>query len=187
MWRRVPAVISLLMFALAACAPMNSLAPAGPAPAATGPYRLGAGDKLRISTFGEEKLSGEFVVDGAGLVSLPLIGSQKAGGLTAQELQSNIAAALRDGYLKDPRVSVEVLTYRPIYILGEVNRPGAYPYSEGMTVLSAVATAQGFTYRANTKRAFIKAEGEAAERSTPLTAATPVKPGDTIRIGERFF
>ena len=84
-------------------------------------------------------------------------------------------------------MSVEVLGYRPFYIMGEVNRPGEYPYSNGLTVLNAVATANGFTYRANKKRAFIRHAGAPDEQRTRLTGTTPVAPGDTIRIGQRFF
>lgn len=150
-------------------------------------YKLGPGDKIRVLTYGEAALTGEFQVDGSGLVALPLIGNLKAGDLTARELQSAIEAALRNGYLKEPQVSVEVLTFRPFYILGEVNKPGTYPYTDGLTVLNAVATAQGFTYRANTKRVYVKHLGQSQEERVGLTADLPVVPGDTIRIGERLF
>ena len=93
----------------------------------------------------------------------------------------------KEGYVKDPRVSVEVMTYRPFYILGEVQKPGEYPYSNGLTVLNAVATAGGFTYRANTKKVFIKRAESSTEEKYPLNSQTPVAPGDTIRIGERLF
>jgi polysaccharide export outer membrane protein len=150
-------------------------------------YRLGADDKIRVITFGEDSLSGEFLIGGSGKVSLPLVGEVKAAGLTIPEFQKEVEAALKDGYLKDPHVSVEVLTYRPFYILGEVQKPGEYPYSNGLTVLNAVATANGFTYRANTKKVFIKRADSTNEEAFPLTSTTPVAPGDTIRIGERFF
>lgn len=150
-------------------------------------YRLGSGDKIRVITFGEEALTGEFQVSGAGKVSLPLVGELEASGLTAREFQNSVETALKDGYLKEPRVSVEILNYRPFYILGEVTKPGEYPYTNGLTVLNAVATANGFTYRANKGRVFIKrADGE-KEEAYPLTSTTKVAPGDTIRIGERLF
>ncbi|HVI33724.1 polysaccharide biosynthesis/export family protein [Phenylobacterium sp.] len=150
-------------------------------------YRLGSADKIRVITYGEESLTGEFTVGGSGKVSLPLIGEVDAVGLTAREFQERVETALKHGYLKDPRVSVEVLNYRPFYILGEVNKPGEYPYTNGLTVLNAVATAEGFTYRANKGKVFIKrADGE-KEEAYPLTSTTKVAPGDTIRIGERFF
>jgi len=150
-------------------------------------YRLGSSDKIRVITFGEESLSGEFIIGGSGKVSLPLVGEVQASGLTIPEFQAEVETALKNGYLKEPHVSVEVLTYRPFYILGEVQKPGEYPYSNGLTVLNAVATANGFTYRANAKRVFIKRADSAAEEEFPLTSTTPVAPGDTIRIGERFF
>ncbi|WP_417492423.1 polysaccharide biosynthesis/export family protein [Maricaulis sp.] len=150
-------------------------------------YRLGAGDQLRIIVFGEEDLSGEFVVDGRGTVSLPLIGEIDAGGLTAREFQQAFADELRNGYLNDPRVSVEVINFRPYYILGEVEAAGEYPFSDGLTVMNAVATAGGFTYRANRRVVFIRRAGSDREIEVPLLAVTEVQPGDTIRIGERFF
>lgn len=151
-------------------------------------YKLGAGDKLRIIVFGENDLTGEFFVPGgSGTISFPLVGDVAASGLTVGQLQTEIEAKLRDGYLKDPHVSIEVLNYRPFYILGEVTKPGQYPYTTGLTVLNAVATANGFTYRADTHHVFIKHAAEVAGREYPLTSSTPVAPGDTIRIGERFF
>jgi polysaccharide export outer membrane protein len=150
-------------------------------------YRLGPNDKIRLITFGEDSLTGEFLVGGTGKVSLPLIGEVQAQGLTIPEFQKEVETALKDGYLKDPHVSVEVLSYRPFYILGEVQKPGEYPYVNGLTVMNAVATANGFTYRANKGKVFIRRSGDTAEQEYPLTSTTPVAPGDTIRIGERFF
>lgn len=150
-------------------------------------YRLGSGDRLRIIVFGEDTLSGEYTVDGSGAVSLPLIGEVAADGLTLREFQRAVEASLREGYLNDPRVSAEVMNFRPYYILGEVGSPGEYPFTSGLTVINAVATAGGFSYRANTRRVFIKRAGSDREVEYPLTVNTPVQPGDTIRIGERFF
>jgi polysaccharide export outer membrane protein len=150
-------------------------------------YRLGAGDKLHIITFDEPQLTGDFFVGSDGLVSLPWIGGVLARGRTEAELRSDIEARLKDGYILNPTISLQVMTFRPFYILGEVNKPGQYPYSDGLTVMSAVATAGGFTYRANTHRAFIKHQGEPAEVREPISAATEVHAGDTIRIGERYF
>lgn len=150
-------------------------------------YRMGSGDKIRVITFGEEALTGEFSIGGSGMVSLPLIGEVKAAGLSVPEFQSQVEARLKEGYLKEPRVSVEVLNYRPFYILGEVEKPDTYPYTNGLTVLNAVATAGGFTYRANTKKVFIKRSDSTVEQEFPLTSQTLVAPGDTIRVGERFF
>jgi polysaccharide export outer membrane protein len=151
-------------------------------------YTLGAGDKVRISVFGEESLSGEFLVPGGGgTIAFPLVGDVQASGLTVDQLQREIEAKLRDGYLKDPHVSIEVLNYRPFYILGEVMKPGEYPYTNGLTVLNAVATANGFTYRADTRKVYIKRPNAPKEVEYPLETTTAVGPGDTIRIGERFF
>nr|WP_240609536.1 polysaccharide biosynthesis/export family protein [Phenylobacterium deserti] len=164
-----------------------SVAQAQEAGRAIADYRLGSGDKIRVITFGEEALTGEFFVGGSGKVSFPLIGEVQAAGLSAPEFQRAVEAALKEGYLKEPRVSVEVLNYRPFYILGEVTKPGEYPYTNGLTVLNAVATANGFTYRANTKKVFIKRANSDKEEELALTSSTQVAPGDTIRIAERFF
>ena len=140
-----------------------------------------------MNVFGEEALTGEFIVGGSGRISMPLIGEVQAAGLTISEFQTEIAEALKKGFINEPRVSAEVLNYRPFYILGEVNKPGEYPYTNNLTVLNAVATAEGFSYRANTRQVFIKRADGTSEQAYPLTTATQVAPGDTIRIGERFF
>ena len=160
---------------------------AGPEPSLPPAYRLGSGDQLRIIVFGEEDLSGEFFVDGSGTVSMPLIGEVEAAGRTLQEFRADLEARLRDGYLTDPRVSAEVLNYRPFYILGEVEESGEYPYTDGLTVMNAVARAGGFTYRANTRVVYIQRADSDREVEVPLTASLRVMPGDTIRIAERFF
>lgn len=150
-------------------------------------YKLGAGDQVRIIVFGEENLSGEFLIDSSGYISMPLIGEIEAGQKSIREFQRSIEAKLLDGYLNDPRVSAEVLNFRPYYILGEVTTSGEYPFSGGLTVLNAVATAGGFTYRANKKVVYIKRAGEQDEIQYPLTVSTAVQPGDTIRVAERLF
>lgn len=147
-------------------------------------YELGRGDRLRINVFGEPDLSGEFEIDGSGSLSMPLIGVVNGGGLTSRELEVEIARMLSDGYLKNPQVSVEVLNYRPFYILGEVKTPGSYPYREGMTLLNAAALAGGFTYRADADDIRVKRDGREEVRMTPDTV---VEPGDIIRVTERIF
>ncbi len=162
--------------------------PAGAAEAEAAPesaYRLGSGDQLRVIVFGEEELSGEFEVGDAGTVSLPLIGQVDAEARTLRSFEKAVEERLRDGYLKDPRVSAEVLNYRPFYILGEVDEAGEYPFVSGMHVLNAVALAGGFTHRANTRKVFITRGAE--EREFRATHETPVQPGDLIRVPERFF
>ena len=151
-------------------------------------YILGTGDKIRISVFGEPKLDGEYVVSSTGVVSFPLIGNIRAGGQTVEAMQEEIRSKLAAGYLKDPRVSAEVLNYRPFYILGEINKPGEYPFVNGITVQQAVAMAGGFSYRANTRRVFIKRALDTSERPVEIKGvAVMLTPGDTIRVGERFF
>ena len=161
-----------------------------PGNAVAGPivYKLGAGDKLRITTFGFKDLGGEFAVAANGSIALPLVGAIKVGGLTSDQLQTAIGDRLSSGgFVRNPRVSVEVIEYRPYYILGEVGKPGQYPFTNGLTVLKAVATAQGFTYRANSRTIFITRDDAGVETAVALTAATPLHPGDTVRVGERYF
>ncbi len=150
-------------------------------------YKLGVSDKVRILVFNEPTLSGEFNVNSNGAIAFPLIGDVKAEGRTTTEVGRDISDRLAEGYLRSPQVSIDVLTFRPFFILGEVNKPGEYPYMNGLTVLQAVATAQGFTYRANKSKVYIKKEGDTSEHEYKVTTATPVAPGDTIRVTERFF
>jgi polysaccharide export outer membrane protein len=176
-------------FVLSACATGAPAIPEGsvdPLPQTT-EYRLGPGDRLRISVFNREELTGEFTVGTQGRISYPLVGEIDVAGRTAPELTAQLGEQLRNGYVRDPIVTVEIAQYRPFYILGEVNRPGAYPYSPGMTVMGAVATAGGFTYRANSRRVFVQRPGEAGEQSYPLTSSSLVQPGETVRIPERLF
>ena len=150
-------------------------------------YALGAGDKLRVTVFNEPTLSGEFAVSPDGSMSVPLVGALPVAGKKVEQVAALIQARLGDGYLRDPKVSAEVTTYRPFFILGEVKSPGQYPYASGMTLLNAVATAQGFTPRANRSVARIRQAGAATESTYQVTPELRVRPGDTIRIGERFF
>ena len=149
-------------------------------------YRLGSGDKLRVIVFGEPDLSGEFDVSGSGKVALPLIGQVDAAGRTLSEFEAAVIAKLMEGYLNNPRVSVEVMNYRPFYIYGEVGNPGQYPYTNGMTALNAIAVAGGYTYRANTDQIYIT-RGDGAEQTYPASQAVKVLPGDVVRVPERFF
>ena len=182
-------LLAALLVGLAACASGGGVASDASRREAfdTRDYRLGSGDEVRVSVFGEPDLSGQVRVDGRGAVTLPLVGAIDAEALTSAELSEAVALALSEGYLRDPRVTVEVTAYRPYFILGEVTKPGTYPYQDGLTVLNAVATAEGFTYRANERFVFIVRDGEEEERRFVLDSDTPVRPGDTIRIGERFL
>jgi polysaccharide biosynthesis/export protein len=150
-------------------------------------YRLGSGDQLHIIVYGETDLTGDFTVSPVGTIAFPLIGEVPATGLTPDQLSQAIADRLEQGYMRHPQVSAAIASYRPFFILGEVARPGTYPFSAALTVRGAVAVAGGFTYRANEHRVFIKHSGEQEEHPYRLDAATIVQPGDTIRIGERFF
>ena len=149
-------------------------------------YRLDSGDRLRITVFRHVDLSGEFVLDGNGNLALPLIGEVRGGGRTLRDLESQIETAfVEGGFLVSPQVGVEVLSYRPFYILGEVNQPGSYPYVSGMTGITAVAMAGGFTYRARQSGMSVQRRGEDGRRTMGL--ASTVLPGDILNIEERFF
>ncbi len=153
-------------------------------------YTLGPGDQIRIITFGEQQLTGEFRVDAAGEIALPLVGGVHAGGLTPKQLESSVAQALtRSKLYRNPSVSVEVIAYRPIFILGEVARPGQYPYQPAMTVVTAAAVAGGFTYRAVTSRFSIVRTSTRQTSTTEGGAGreTFVQPGDVITVFERVF
>ena len=151
-------------------------------------YVLGAGDTVRITTFGEQDLTGQFRVSDNGQLDVPLLGQVKAGGLTVNGLSQAISKELMQKNLfRDPHVSVEVVSYRPVFILGEVVKPGEYPYEPGMTVLRAVAIAGGFTYRAVIDRASIlRVEGEHGIE-TRAGRGTLLQPGDVVSIFERVF
>lgn len=149
-------------------------------------YTLGSGDRLKITVFGEELLSGEFQVDGSGNISYPLIGEVAARGLSLRELQQRLDEKLRDGYLVKPRISLEVMNYRPFYILGEVNKPGKYEYVTGINLYNAVAMAGGYTHRARQNRAEItRANPDKIIKNADHS--TIILPGDIIYIRERFF
>jgi len=150
-------------------------------------YRLGPSDKIRVIVFGEPDLSGEFSVNARGRLSMPLLGEVDAQGLSIEELRQNITTGLSEGYVVGARVAAEVIEYRPYYILGEVDEPGEYPYSSGMSVMKAVAAAGGFTYRANKSTVYIKRANGDAEMKYKLTQQLVVLPGDVVRVGERFF
>jgi protein involved in polysaccharide export with SLBB domain len=158
-----------------------------PQAAADAGYKLGSGDRVRITVFGHSDLSGEYLVDGAGVMAYPLIGAVQAGGLSARELQQMLTKRLQPDYLKNPNVSVEVLTYRPFYVVGEVKAPGSYAYVSGMTVLNAVALAGGFTYRAREDTFYITRSEGSGKVKIKVSVDTQVQPGDVITVRERYF
>lgn len=164
-----------------------STAPADPAESAGSSYVLGPSDRVRLKVYGEQDITGEYEVDTNGYISVPLAGRVKAAGLTTRQLERSVASALSKGLLRDPRVNAEVAVYRPFFILGEVKRAGEYPYKSGLTVLDAVASAGGYTYRANERKVVIRRAGSNLEETIALDAPVPVYPGDNIRIPERYF
>jgi polysaccharide export outer membrane protein len=150
-------------------------------------YKLGPGDRVRVTVFRHLDLSGEFQLDGGGAFAMPLVGEIQGGGLSARRLETEIEKRLKDGgYLVNPQVGIEVLNYRPFYIVGEVNNPGSYQYVNGMTVINAVALAGGFTYRADQDDIVIN-RGGSQGREVEGLLDTEVLPGDIINVTERFF
>jgi polysaccharide export outer membrane protein len=182
--------MALGALALSACASgpsvggANDVAPAG---AGMNSYRLGSGDEIKVTVYGEPDLSGNFTVDGDGQITMSLIGQVEVGKMTLGEASEKLQSKLKDGWLRDPKVAIELVKGRPYYILGEVNKPGEYPFSSGLTVMNAIASAGDFTYRADKGRILIKSVDSPVEREVELTPSTQVRPGDTIRIRERLF
>jgi protein involved in polysaccharide export with SLBB domain len=149
-------------------------------------YRIGVGDKLKVSVFGEETLSGPLEVNALGNVALPLAGELPAQGLTLAQLRDAIVRRLSEGYLKNPRVNVEISAFRPIYVHGEVKSGGEFPYKASLSMRDAIATAGGYTYRANQNFVYVTRDGQ-PEVKLGMAGNLPVMPGDNIRIPERFF
>jgi polysaccharide biosynthesis/export protein len=174
--------------ALIACLPMAGCSPGSDLPElAAKPevsYHLGPGDSVLIRVLGADELNGQYTVQDDGTIRMLLIGSVPAAGLTPDQVQATIEEKLKAGrYLTQPRASVAILSYRPYYILGEVNGPGGYPYVSGMKVLSAVAAARGYTYRANQNYVIITRNGE--EAKADITSS--IRPDAIIRVPERYF
>ncbi len=151
-------------------------------------YKLGANDRLRITVFGQPTLTGEYTLDGNGVLSFPLIGNVPAEGITTSQLQKTIAAKLEPDYLVNPNVSAEVITRRPFYVIGEVLKPGNYTYVTSLTAINAVAMAGGFTRRAKKNDFYIRrtsAEGQTVR--IEAHSGTVLQPGDTLEVRERLF
>lgn len=146
-------------------------------------YRLGPGDQLTIKVVGADDISGDYPVSDNGTIGIPLIGEVKAAGETRGQLEKEIADKLAQGYVRNPRVSVSVAKYRPFYIYGEVAKPGEYSYASGMKVLNAIATAGGYTYRANQSYVIVNRHGQGGK----ALGATPIEPDDVIQVPERLF
>jgi len=168
--------------------PEARVEPPAPPAVVNGPYRLASGDKLRVIVFGQSDLTNTYSVDGSGAISMPLIGRVAGQGLTTAELERAVTTRLKQGYIRDPSVSIEVEEYRPFYILGAVACAGQYPFANGLTVEQAVATAGGFSppWALGTSATVTRtADGKATTFAAPL--AYPVRPGDTITIEARVF
>ena len=184
-------------FALSTPAPLPAPGEAYPPGAGSAPpgvpvvpnatYTLDSGDKVRVIVFGQDNLSNIYSVDGSGAVALPLIGPVRARGLTTFELAGEIAGRLRQKYVKDPKVTVEVQTYRPFFILGEVNKPGQYPFVNAMTAEAAVAIAEGYTERAKKRFVRLTRRFDGVMSTVMVPTDYPIQPGDTIYVLERFF
>jgi protein involved in polysaccharide export with SLBB domain len=188
--RFAAAAIAVAFFAAGAQAqsddaPLQRLASVQPQ--ASYQYVLGSGDKVRVTVFGEDDLTGEYAVDGSGFVALPLVGEVKAAGLTGPALQAAIENAYANGYLNSPRVAVEVTTYRPFTIIGQVTRPGQYPYQNGMTVENAVAVAGGYTPQAADTYVYVRRLGEAKETRMAIDQTAQIHPGDVVRVDQTGF
>jgi protein involved in polysaccharide export with SLBB domain len=153
------------------------------APSSSADYTLGTGDKLKITVFEEPDLSGEFEVNGQGVVSFPMVGEVRAAGLTLRSFEKELINKLNNGYLKDPKVTAEVQNFRHFYIMGEVKTPGSYPYKDGLTVINAVALAGGYTHRASEGEVELRRSGKKMD----LKEDAKVLPGDTIVVQERLF
>jgi polysaccharide biosynthesis/export protein len=169
-----------------AASPRAGYAPA-PALYAAAAYRLDAGDKLRVVVFGQEGLTNTYAIDAGGAITMPLIGAVPARGRTPAGLAAEISGELRNGYIREPSVAVEIETYRPFFILGEVAAPGQYPYVPNMSVESAVAIAGGFSPRAQRDRVTLTHTDNSGPSRVVVPLGTPLSPGDTILVGERWF
>ena len=150
-------------------------------------YRLDAGDKLRVMVYGQEGLTNTYAIDAGGSITMPLIGAVPARGRTPAGLAAEISGKLRNGYIREPSVAVEIETYRPFFILGEVAAPGQYPYVPNMSVESAVAIAGGFSPRAQRDRVTLTHTDHSGPSRAVVPLGTPLSPGDTILVGERWF
>jgi polysaccharide export outer membrane protein len=150
-------------------------------------YRLDAGDRLRVVVYGQEGLTNTYAIDAGGSITMPLIGSVPARGKTPARLAAAITAKLRNGFIREPSVAVEIEAYRPFFILGEVAAPGQYPYVPNMSVESAVAIAGGFSPRARRDRVTLTHTDASGSMRTVVPLGTAISPGDTVLVGERWF
>lgn len=189
--------IFLALIGLALCCFCLGLRPAWAQEAAAKPlpelgvsdatYKLDAGDKIKIDIFNQPDLSGEFQLDSEGQLSLPLIGRVEAKGLTAAELEKVLVGRFKPDYLVNPRIFIQVGIYKPYYLVGEVSGTGAFPYVAGMTYLTAIANAGGYSYRAKQDVVYVIRADDPEQKELKLSVEEKVQPGDIIRIAERLF
>ncbi|HMK89057.1 MAG TPA: polysaccharide biosynthesis/export family protein [Methylocystis sp.] len=189
MTRPRAALLSALLAAaaLSGCAVPGDYRPELLATTIYQPYELSAGDRLRVIVFGQDSLSNSYAVDGAGRISMPLIGSVPVQGRTPASVEHEIAARLREGFVRDPRVSVEVEAFRPFFVLGEVQTAGQFPFVEGMTARTAIAIAGGFTPRGYQGGVDLTRVVSGVPITGRVPLDTPIRPGDTIMVRERIF
>jgi len=179
-------VLALLLFGCTA-AQLSEAEQQTLSAAATAAPKLQPGDKIRVTVYGEDKLSGDYQIDQSGQISLPLAGTVEAVGLTQSQLEQALAKKFRSEYLRNPKVTVTIATLQPFYLMGEVEKPGEYSYRSGLNVLTALAIAGGPTYRASKNTVQIQRRGETSMREYPISASVPILPGDVIRVPERYF
>lgn len=162
---------------------------AGPPPTRgpAGPYILGPGDKVRVKVYEDANVTGEYEVNSDGFISVPLVGQVKAAGLTTRKLEQTLMSRMKGDIVKDPKVNVEMATYAPFYVHGEVKKAGVYPFQPGLTLTDAIATAGGLTYRANENLIFLQRANSPEAVPMPLLGTVRVFPGDNIRVAERYF
>ena len=178
----------LICLALGACDDTTGFVASAPKAEPAPAGRLHVGDKIMVVVIGDDKISGEYEIDSAGDVSLPAAGTLHAAGRAKSELETDITRRLVDRqFLRSPMVTVSVSAFRPFYVLGEVEKPGEYPYHIGLNILSALAVAGGQTYRANTSQALIQHAGETSFHAYPLSPDVPISPGDLFKLPERYF
>ena len=181
------AFLSSVFFCLPACTVMKTEPVQQTTPAINEAYQLGSGDIIKITVYNQQELSGEYTISGTGHVALPLIGDVDTKDLTVKQVEEGIANKLKPDYLLNPRVNVQVINFRPYYIMGEVKAPQSYPYVDGMTYLNAVAIAGGFTYRAKEDHVMVIRRKDPKKTEIRLNMDEKVMPGDVIHVEERYF
>jgi polysaccharide biosynthesis/export protein len=199
MFQRQQLLLLLLAAALAGCSAagtgqtesgkiaLTSYAGPGPLRGSDEPYRLGPGDRIRLKVYDDQNLTGEYEVDSTGFVSIPLVGRARASGLTTHQLEKSLTGRMKGTISQDPKINVEIASYAPFYIYGEVKKAGVYPFQPGITVADAVATAGGLTYRADESTIYLQRAGTSSQQAVRLDIPLRIYPGDNIRVAERMF